>query len=96
MHKQCRMSCGLCTNGGLEVATECVDLEKSRQCREWAWHGEWYVYEICCRRSYLRSSSHHHAITLLVVCCLFSLVMKIPNTCTITAVEVVDSAHQAH
>ena len=39
MHDQCQLSCGLCT------PADCLDLAEAgtRQCREWAWHGEWYV-----------------------------------------------------
>jgi hypothetical protein len=45
MLEQCRKSCGLCSSGGVGDGLECVDAAKEgeRQCREWAWHGEWCV-----------------------------------------------------
>jgi hypothetical protein len=45
MHDQYNKSCGYCTSGEIMAAPPCIDLavEGVGECREWAWHGEWYV-----------------------------------------------------
>lgn len=45
MEQECRKSCGFCNGGDGYQARQCLDLavEGEIQCREWAWHGEWYV-----------------------------------------------------
>ncbi len=45
MLEKCRKSCGLCSSGEVGDGLECVNAapEGERQCREWAWHGEWCV-----------------------------------------------------
>ncbi len=75
------------------VAPPCIDLavQGVGECREWAWHGEWYVrygrHSHCSHRSF----SHSLYIALLPVS-----VRRILNSCMDNAVEVVGSVFLIH